>query len=456
MKRFLPLFFLFFLVAGVHAQVNIVYYEDFSNGMPTDYNIVDKDGRTPASNLGWPANTAWLVTGGEARSISWYTPAGASDDWMITGAIEVPVASDAANRTLLSWFGRAVDPAYPDGYQVWISTTGNQPEDFTDMLFSIAAEVPAPGADRAVDISDYEGQTVHIAFRNNSNDMFILVIDDIQIAEIAPNDATTVRALNRAYNASGSAIALSQQVVNTGSAPITSLVLSYSVDGADPVDGEVTGLNIAPLAASNVAHPVTLGAGTGLYNVEMWVSSVNGVDIPAAQDKSVMTQISIYDPANITQRRVLAEGFSSSTCGPCAPANTTFNNLMNSLAPENRPVKLKYQLGGPGTGDPYTTNETEGRAVFYNVTGIPDSRIDGNFWSGLTGSVTATILNNAKAREGLAAFDLEFSVDTAQDGEYQWHHHPVRGHGRRYPPDGRHQGGHHYQEREDQRRNPFP
>jgi len=411
MKRFLPLFLFVFLVAGLQAQVNIVYFEDFSNGMPSNFNIVDKDGKTPDPNVGWPANTAWRVVSGEARSISWYTPPGASDDWMITGAIDIPVATSVGGRTLLSWFARAVDPQYPDGYQVYITTAGNQPEDFTELLFSIPAEVPAPGAVRAVDISDYEGETVYIAFRNNSNDQFILVVDNIQIAEIAPNDASTVRLLNRAYNPGGSLV-LSQEVANTGSAPITEMVVSYSIDGGAAVDAAITGLNIAPLAVSNVAHPIAWDADLGLHDVEIWVSSVNGVDLPNAQANGVTRQVSIYDAADVAVRRTIVEGFSSSTCGPCAPANTTFHNLMNTLAPANRPVTLKYQLGGPGTGDPYTTNETEGRAVYYNVTGIPDSRIDGNFWNGLTGSVTATILNNAKNRPGLATFDLEYSVDT--------------------------------------------
>lgn len=411
MKRILPLLIAMMVTLGLSAQVNVVYFEDFSNGMPSNYNIVDKDGKTPDPNLQWPANTAWRVLNQEARSISWYAPPGASDDWMITGAIEIPVATDVANKTMLSWFARAVDASYPDGYQVLISTVGNKPEDFSDILFSIAAEVPGVGITRTVDISDYEGETVYIAFRNNSNDQFILVVDDIRIAEIAANDALPIAVVNQAYNALGSVI-LTTAVTNTGHAPINTIELAYVAGGSVEATAEITGLNIAPLGRQNLAHPVPYVAELGIHDVEMRVVSVNGQTLPNGENAVVNTQISIYDPADAAQRRPIVEGFSSSTCPPCNAANATFHNLMNSLTPANRPVSLKYQLGGPGTGDPYTTNETEGRAVFYDVTGIPDARIDGNFWSGLTGGINANILNNARNRDGLITFDLEYSVDT--------------------------------------------
>lgn len=396
-----------------NAQVNVVYFEDFSNGMPSEYNIVDKDGKTPHANLGWPANTAWRVVNEAARSISWYNPIGASDDWMITGAIDIPVASDVANKTLLYWFGLAVDPQYPDGYEVYVGTAGNAPEDFTDKVFSIVAENSSTGLYRAVDISAYEGQTVYVAFRNNSNDKFVLIIDDIMIAETAPNDASALRVTNKGYVPEGTT-SFSMEVSNVGSTPITQLTMHYTVDGGTEETAEITGLNIAPLGKAVITHPTPFIAASGIHEVDLWVSLPNGADDADPGNNATSLQFSFFDPANTVPRRTIVEGYSSSTCAPCAPANTAFHTLYNSLPVENRPISIKLQQYFPGTGDPYTTLETVYRCIdYYGVTGIPDSRIDGDFWSGLTGDINATILTNARNRPALATFDLKYALDTA-------------------------------------------
>lgn len=417
MKKLLP-FILFLVLSGtLSAQLNVLFYEDFSNGMPADFNIVDKDGKTPAANINWfPANTAWAVLNTSfsteaALSISWYQPVGASDDWMITSAIDIPSITSPEFKFLLSWWAKAQDVSYPDGYEVYISTTGNQPEDFTQLLYSTPAE-NSVGIYRSVDLSSYENQTVYIAFRNNSNDKFILIIDDILVAETAPNDVVGVRASNKGYNADG-ALNFSTEIVNIGSANVNSLTMNYVIDGGDTITAELTGLNIAPLGTQIVTHPTTWSTDLGIHDVEIWASNVNGVADASPLNNPVFTAISIFDPADATQRRVIVESFSSSTCAPCAPNNATFQTLINGIPVDNRPVLLKYQQAFPGIGDPYTTDETEARCLdYYGVTGIPDSYVDGDFWSGLTGGITNPILNQAKARPGLATIDLKYSVDS--------------------------------------------
>ncbi len=38
---------------------------------------------------------------------------------------------------------------------------------------------------------------------------------------------------------------------------------------------------------------------------------------------------------------------------------------------------VKYQMGRPGSGDPYFTTEGQGRRGIYSVTGVPTMRING-------------------------------------------------------------------------------
>lgn len=418
MKRTLLLFCLAALFAtGLSAQANLIYSEDFSGGMPAEYNLVNKDGKTVASNLSWfPAGAAWAVVPGSfageaAVSVSWYTTPAASDDWMITGGIAIPNKMSNDNKILLTWFAKAQDPQYPDGYEVYISTTGNKPEDFTTKLFSVAAENSA-GITRSVDLSSYANQTVYLAFRNNSFDMFVLVVDDIRIAEVAPNEVSAVRVTNRGYNPQGNNN-LSLLVQNEGSAAITSMTLEYSIDGGAPVTADVTGLNIAPLSSGTVTHPTAWAAGSGSHDCEITVVKVNGVVDANPSNNTAQTTFSIFDPANAVARKVLMEGFSASTCPPCAPANVAYKNLINGLAASARPITLKYQMPFPGTGDPYTTAEITARGLeYYQTAGIPDSYIDGDFWNGLTGNITAPILANAKNRAALVSFDLKYEIDS--------------------------------------------
>ena len=418
MKRTLLLLcFTALFTTGLVAQPNLIYSEDFSSGMPAEYNLVNKDGKTASPNLSWfPAGAAWAVVPGSfageaAVSISWYTVPAASDDWMITGGIAIPTKMSNDNKILLTWYARAQDPQYPDGYEVYISTTGNKPEDFTTKLFSVAAENSA-GITRAVDLSSYANQTVYLAYRNNSFDMFVLVIDDIRIAEVAPNEVSAVRVTNRGYNPQGNSN-LSLLVNNEGSATITSMTLEYKIDGGAPVTADVMGLNIAPLSSGTVTHPTAWAASAGSHDCEITVLKVNGVVDANPANNTAQTTVSMYDPANAVARKVLMEGFSASTCPPCAPANVTYKNLINGLAPAARPITLKYQMPFPGTGDPYTTEEITARGLdYYQTSGIPDSYIDGDFWNGLTGNITAPILANAKNRAALVSFDLKYEIDS--------------------------------------------
>lgn len=192
MKKLFTLFFSLLIFTGLNAQT-VVFEEDFQNGMPSSFILVDNDGNTPASNVSF-INDAWIVdqnfddtTDLVAYSTSWYNPAGQSDDWMITPAIALPAGSIS-----LSWDAKAQDPAFPDGYNVLLSTTGTNLSDFTVTLFSVASE-NAMWTSRTADLTAYAGQTVHIAFQNNSTDQFILLIDDIEItqAPVSVNEIKT-------------------------------------------------------------------------------------------------------------------------------------------------------------------------------------------------------------------------------------------------------------------------
>jgi hypothetical protein len=159
--------------------------EDFENGMPAGWALFNVDGRNPDAQVSY-VNAAWIVREDFARNVndhaafstSWYSPTGAADDWMMTPALKLP----AVGTCTLRWNAIAYDPAFPDGYEVRISTTTKDVAGglANPALVSIGAE-ESNWTSRSVSLSAYAGATIYVAFRNNSNDRFVLLIDDIVV-----------------------------------------------------------------------------------------------------------------------------------------------------------------------------------------------------------------------------------------------------------------------------------
>jgi len=180
---------------------------DFPGGpgtfpFPAGWLLRNVDNRTPNIAVGWIAivdNSAWEVREDwkfdlyncVAFSTSYYSPPGAADDW----AWSPPVAL-LPGVSVLSWRATNYDQDYRDGYEVRVMASPNVPGGGTGVLgnqvsrstqvFSTAAE-NAAWTHRAVDLSTYAGQTVYVGFHNNSNDKFLLLIDDVKIEGPTPN-----------------------------------------------------------------------------------------------------------------------------------------------------------------------------------------------------------------------------------------------------------------------------
>ena len=104
------------------------------------------------------------------------------DNWMILPAMQLPVS---ATDFTLTWFDQGVDPDYAnENYAVYIATSKSI-ADFlaTTPVFSDVST--SQWLQRSVDLSDYAGQTIYIAFRHfNTSDQFRLLIDDIRVGQV--------------------------------------------------------------------------------------------------------------------------------------------------------------------------------------------------------------------------------------------------------------------------------
>jgi hypothetical protein len=177
MKKILLSLFSLALAGSLQAQV---IWQDNFNGttppaLPTGWTQYNGDGSAVASNLSaynfgtnaWVSRIPTGSTDGFMVSTSWYTTADTSNDWLI---------SPAVTPTTGSWLlfdAVTPDANFPDGYQVKISNSPS-PSSFTAApVLTVAAEGQS-WTTRAINLSAYVGQTIYIAFVNNSFDKYLL------------------------------------------------------------------------------------------------------------------------------------------------------------------------------------------------------------------------------------------------------------------------------------------
>lgn len=130
------------------------------------YQVLDENGIIVTGNTG----VGYLTSASFDNSEGVLTP----DNYLVLPQLNIQPNED------LSFYIGAVDPSYfLENYSVLLSSTGNNPEDFTDTLLTevLAAHI---FQFREIDLSDYEGMEVYIAFNHhNSSNQFQIRLDDV-------------------------------------------------------------------------------------------------------------------------------------------------------------------------------------------------------------------------------------------------------------------------------------
>lgn len=304
------------LLSGFSVQGQVIFAEDFDGiagpvaggpgtyAFPSGWRLVNVDNRPPNTMVAY-VNQAWIrredfaknVGDSCAFSTSWTNPEGVADDWMWTPAISIP----ASGQVKLNWNALAYDADYRDGYEVRIMTTaptgtngniGNMVS-ASQVIYSNDAE-NSTWTERSVDLSAYTGQTVYIGFRNNSNNKFLLLIDDIVVEVSNARDARLISMVAPEY----SLIPLSQMggytfkgsINNNGTQALTNVRLRAAIFRANTL---VTTLNSGAVGslASGASHsfetPVWVPTDLGEYTIKLYPNTTE-TDLAPAND--TMTQ----------------------------------------------------------------------------------------------------------------------------------------------------------------------
>ncbi len=179
---------------SVWAQDVVYYSQDFQgDSKPSELIYYDGDGNEVADDLvgtGLECGTWHLIrmNAGDTNklmgSASTFTTPGKANDWMVTPQIKI-----YGTGAKLTWKSMSASRVKKDGLKVYISTKGYEMKDFeTDPIFSIEAE-ETTFQEHEVSLDKYVGQTIYIAFVNDSYDKYVICVDDIQVSGPAATEA---------------------------------------------------------------------------------------------------------------------------------------------------------------------------------------------------------------------------------------------------------------------------
>jgi hypothetical protein len=227
---------------------------------------------------------------------------------------------------------------------------------------------------------------------------YMFAIKAIALTETSPANAFIIQSLNISdYKLTGEKLSIEGVIKNIGTANLTSFILEYQANEANPVSYSLTDLNIAPNATYTFKHPDSLVISEAkTYSISVTLKEPNG-----DENFSRSQSINLQGLVDILPRVLLHESFTSSTCGPCKAGNTNLKNVLNSVD-ENQWANIRYQMNWPSTGDPYYTLEGGVKRDLYGITAVPFLVVDGK-WGGNSGDYTKAIFDRLAAIPAITA-----------------------------------------------------
>lgn len=397
MKKSFTLLLAFAMGLGMVANAQTFINENFTStsgtALPAGWSQVTAatDGGFKTGTAAGLSSTYWTVPTASGRIIATNDDAcdcDKSNDMMSLPVADLSAATSAYMKMDVFFFGATIAP---DTEEADLMASTDNGVTWTSVYsFSGAAGWQTI----TVDVSQYVGNAaVTFGFRYNDNGgwLYGFAADNISLFVPAQYDVALSSNDMADYVVMGS-VPVTGTVYNAGTATITTLDVSYSVDGGAPVFATLNGLNIAPLTSYTFTHPTNWNAATpGSYSIDILIDMPNGnadfdgSDNTAAKTVNVATQA----VANLP----LVEEFSSNTCAPCASFNATFIPLLeanNANTPSGTVAVVKYQMNWPSPGTDKSYNEDGNtRRGYYGVTGIPDAYLGGFSMGGSQGEIDA-------------------------------------------------------------------
>lgn len=398
MKRLLPAFGIALSSLAVSATANAqIWSQNFNTGLPTGWSMIKVDNNVPdgtvlaAEIVTKLTSQAWMTryrAAGDSVMLtaSKFSPAGKADRWLISQSFQV-----TSPNMVISWEEAESISGYgEDSLQIWVSpTAGTTTAAFTSKIYDYALNPYTENGGvltyfrKGASLAAYNGQTIRVAFRENSTNKGAIRLDNVQ-TEIPANaiDAGVTAVIFPKIAVGSPTTTVTTTIKNNGANTLTSLQLSYKVDAGTPVTQTFSGLSIPPYGSANLTFSTAITSITlAAHTLTGTVIQANGVADPVASNNTMT--VNFAGASGTVTRAGLIEEFTSSTCVPCAAFNLTFDPLLQTnnanVASSNFNV-VKYQMNWPAPGNDVSyNNDGLARRTYYGVTGIPDHYTNGKF-----------------------------------------------------------------------------
>lgn len=289
-----------------------LFEENVQNqSFPASWTRYDLDGENPDSRLAFTDVPGWhVIEDPKDRfegqnpnlvfvSVSWDENSNtASDDWLVSPKVTL------TDNACLSWYAYSADEFFPESYSIHIVSDST--------LDTLQSSTPIQEIEkedfeltyRTLDLSEFAGQTVHIAFHHTSQDKFALVLDDIRVAKVERFDIGTTNLKVESQNDGDTTFTITASIRNFGldTLDVDTLFLNYRIDSSEVDTMELPVILLDPNDTLEVIHDSTWRVfENGVYTICIWT---NLTDDDPSNDT---TCINFFLGVTSTEEKLLAE-----------------------------------------------------------------------------------------------------------------------------------------------------
>lgn len=363
-----------------------LFSADFNGGITSDkWMLYDGDGLEPAdtpAQWGFVKEYPWWVARDDegstemaAVSHSMYSPAGQSDDWMVSTQIYLP-----DNTGMLSFKSQSFRKNCVDKLKVYVYATDDIYTALTPTIIDrfrysgdlIYDEVQSPGEvenllagdwrENTIKLDKYAGKNIYIAFVNDNRNQSAVFVDDVLVSRDLKFSL---------INLTPESILAKDQVEVKGILSIESMTDTYKGYAISLIDSE--GNTVSTLADAD--EEMSKGW-TKEFTFDAPLSTEIGKEVKYSIDVKVgdLTDLLSYSVKNLaiqTTKRVVVEEYTGQGCPNCPLGHVALDILEKDFGELILPLAIHTY-----TGDFFSTPEAVALTSFLGMNAAPTGRIN--------------------------------------------------------------------------------
>lgn len=230
------------------------------------------------------------------------------------------------SNTILQWNCRSTSTNNLENYEIVLLDSAYNP---IESLFSENAPYSAPGESwslRQIDLQNYAGTMVRLAFVANGKNGSELHLDNIVVSRLLLRDAAFSETYTEKYVDSFPKVFFGK-LVNRGILPILSFQIKLWIEDTFFLV-DYSGLSLLRNRDINFSFPPILLPNKESYRVRYIISKVNGsLDEFQGNDTIEFNRVVVRRPM---PRKVLVEKFTGTWCGHCPKGAVLLNRIMDT------------------------------------------------------------------------------------------------------------------------------